>query len=115
MVIFYSGDFLQNSDFQAKKVLTKMEIRIKDNVRELKSGICNNVIVIIIIKACGKVLLEQLIFRPTNAFRGHSQWLKFFCRHRDNILKWPLTSKSVYVFCYGVIKLSTSLKKRAGR
>ena len=33
-----------------------MEIRIKDNVRELKSGICNIVIVIVIIKPCDKVL-----------------------------------------------------------
>lgn len=55
MVIFYCGDFLQKSDFQAKMVLTKMEIRIKDNVRELKAGICNIVIVIVIIKACDKV------------------------------------------------------------
>jgi len=39
-------------------VLTKMEIRIKDNVRGLRRGICNIVIVIVIviIKACDKVL-----------------------------------------------------------
>lgn len=33
-----------------------MEIRLKDNVTELKSGIYNIVIVIVIITACGKVL-----------------------------------------------------------
>lgn len=32
-------------------------MRIKDNVKELKSGICNIVIVIIIIKGCDKALL----------------------------------------------------------
>lgn len=58
MVIFYSGDFLQSSDVLGKKkVLTKVEIRVKDNVRELKRGICNIVIVIVIIKACDKVIL----------------------------------------------------------
>ena len=91
-----------------------MEICIRDNVRELKAGICNIVIVIVIIKACDKVL-SQFILRPVNAFRRHSQWLKFFCRHRDDSLKWFLTFKNVYVFGYSVIKLSLSLEKRACR
>lgn len=48
---------LEQWRFRQKKVLTILEIRIKDNVRELKSGICNIVIVIAIIKACDKVLV----------------------------------------------------------
>lgn len=38
-------------------MLTKIEIRIKDNARGLKSVICNIVIVIVIVKPCDKVLL----------------------------------------------------------
>jgi len=34
-----------------------VEIRVKDNVKELKRGICNIVIVIVIIKACDKFFL----------------------------------------------------------